>query len=127
MFIPFTNRIPPYLALIAGLYDQQLARIQLSAQWCLQTDSDEVLYGKAGGLYALLLLNTTLPAAIPDSVIVSVTGSIIADGRDYVTRGPGKGRFPTNILMYKWHSEYLGAAHGVAGMVRCKRNIFSAV
>ena len=50
---------------------------------------------------------------LPTSVIEDVISAIVSRGRSV---GGGGGRTPP--LMWQWHeSEYLGAAHGVAGIL----------
>jgi hypothetical protein len=105
-----------------------------------EEDNSEVLYGRAGFLYALLFLRTAVDKAraggyitslnpeqqdeikriTKDSSIKRVVESIIARGklgaRRYVEEfGPSVGQdqlFPD--LMWKWHgTAYLGGAHGI--------------
>ncbi|GAQ79088.1 hypothetical protein KFL_000240190 [Klebsormidium nitens] len=81
----------------------------------LQCNSDppnELLYGRAGFLWSALFLNTHLgQGIIPESVTQPIVSTILADGRA-CARGS---QWP---LMYEWHGKrYLGAAHGVAGVM----------
>ncbi|XP_061442582.1 lanC-like protein 2 [Rhineura floridana] len=90
----------------------QLQRIVLA------TDSDlpdELLYGRAGYLYALLYLNTEIgPETVPQSVIKEVVDSIIESGRNFSREERKTERCP---LLYQWHrKQYVGAAHGVSGI-----------
>jgi Lanthionine synthetase C-like protein len=105
-------------------------------------DACEVLYGRAGFLYALLLIrsalrshtNSTESASLLDQFLESlerltsddniraVVGAIIDIGRE------GAQMYAADIaesglmippLMWVWHSKrYLGAAHGVAGILQ---------
>lgn len=76
--------------------------------------SDEVLVGRAGYLGGIYFLNTNLSEkAFQDNQIMEICNSIIASGREYSKRN--NSRLP---LMYQYHgSEYLGAAHGVCGIL----------
>nr|ACO14699.1 LanC-like protein 1 [Caligus clemensi] len=69
---------------------------------------EEFLYGKAGFLFALLLVKKNNPEfAEIDDVIESVISVIVKIG----SRDQGS-------LYYEWHGkEYLGAAHGYAGIL----------
>lgn len=71
---------------------------------------DEMLYGRAGYLYALLFLEHHIgQGCIPDDVIEKVAAAILDSGKQMGTS--------TCPLMYAWHDKhYLGAAHGMAGI-----------
>ncbi|KAJ6643463.1 Adenosine deaminase-like protein [Pseudolycoriella hygida] len=72
---------------------------------------NEILYGRAGYLYSLLLVRKYVPDVTDDSFIKKVVDRLIYDGkkRENLTGG---------ILYYEWHdSFYLGAAHGIAGIM----------
>ncbi|KAM3402467.1 hypothetical protein ACQJBY_006387 [Aegilops geniculata] len=73
---------------------------------------NELLYGRAGYLWACLFLNEHLSdKTIPAEHISSVAKDIIMEGRKL----PNKGSCP---LMYEWHGKkYWGAAHGLAGIM----------
>ncbi|KAH0561428.1 glutathione S-transferase LANCL1 [Cotesia glomerata] len=74
---------------------------------------DELLYGRAGYLYALLFVNKHIPNAIEDDVIKQIIYCILTTGKAYA-----KSRKYNTPLMYIWHdSEYLGGAHGLAGII----------
>lgn len=90
----------------------QLQRIVLSPDSDLP---DELLYGKAGYLYALLYLNTEIgPDTVPHSVIKEVVNSIIESGKKLSLEERKAERCP---LLYQWHKkQYVGAAHGVSGI-----------
>ncbi|XP_054847960.1 lanC-like protein 2 [Eublepharis macularius] len=90
----------------------QLQKIVLSPDSDLP---DELLYGKAGYLYALLYLNTEIgPDTVPQSVIKEVIDSIIESGKKFSLEERKAERCP---LLYQWHKkQYIGAAHGVAGI-----------
>uniref|UniRef100_A0A8C3R4H4 LanC-like protein 2 n=1 Tax=Cyanoderma ruficeps TaxID=181631 RepID=A0A8C3R4H4_9PASS len=84
----------------------------------ISTDSelpDELLYGRAGYLYALLYLNTEIgPDTVPQSVIKEVIDAIIESGKNFSKEERKTDRCP---LLYQWHrKQYVGAAHGVAGI-----------
>jgi hypothetical protein len=73
---------------------------------------DELLYGRAGFLYACLFLNKHIgEGTIPANSIGAVVNEIFKGGRVLGTRE----RCP---LMFEWHGEkYWGAAHGLAGIM----------
>eukprot|EP01063_Lacrimia_lanifica_P015821 TRINITY_DN2248_c0_g1_i1.p1 TRINITY_DN2248_c0_g1~~TRINITY_DN2248_c0_g1_i1.p1 ORF type:complete len:416 (+),score=153.86 TRINITY_DN2248_c0_g1_i1:1379-2626(+) len=81
----------------------------------------ELLYGRAGYLYALLRLWSTLDArykARYREIIIRVL-------RQIEKAGKGKQGFP---LMYEWRNKaYLGAAHGVCGvlyvLMQCPKDV----
>lgn len=75
---------------------------------------DEVLYGRAGYLCALLLLRRHLGhSIIEQSCIDKVFKVIIASGQKLSSKL--KSRSP---LKYQWHGKYyLGAAHGMTGIM----------
>jgi hypothetical protein len=92
----------------------------------------EVLYGRAGFLYALLLLRSTfrLPDCHPPPGLSSAVGSLVADAslekvvQSIIRRGSigATGHYSGKVsdhtlrpaLMWTWHGEkYLGSAHGV--------------
>ncbi|GAA0145807.1 hypothetical protein LIER_05909 [Lithospermum erythrorhizon] len=74
--------------------------------------SYELLYGRAGFLWAALFINKHFGAdAVPNNVLAPVVDAILAGGRAgaCVTACP---------LMYRWHgTSYWGAAHGLAGIL----------
>ncbi|XP_060103707.1 lanC-like protein 2 [Heteronotia binoei] len=90
----------------------QLQRIVLSMDSDLP---DELLYGRAGYLYALLYLNTEIgPDTVPQSIIKEVVNSIIESGKKFSLEERKAERCP---LLYQWHKkQYVGAAHGVSGI-----------
>lgn len=73
---------------------------------------DEMLYGRAGYLWACLFLNKNLgDGVIPSSYTDEILNKVIKNGRKL---GHGK-RCP---LMFKWYgTRYWGAAHGLAGIL----------
>ncbi|XP_031788004.1 glutathione S-transferase LANCL1 isoform X1 [Nasonia vitripennis] len=75
---------------------------------------DEILYGRAGYLYALLFVNKHMtPPPIEDDLIRQVINYILSSGKSYA-----KAHGIESPLMYMWHdSEYLGGAHGLAGIL----------
>ncbi|KAK7324591.1 hypothetical protein VNO77_28278 [Canavalia gladiata] len=72
----------------------------------------ELLYGRAGYLWACLFLNKHIGKdTIPTTHMRSVVDEVITAGRQLAH----KGRCP---LMYEWHGKkYWGAAHGLAGIM----------
>ncbi|XP_043252917.1 lanC-like protein 2 isoform X1 [Colletes gigas] len=75
---------------------------------------DELLYGLAGYLFALLFLNSNIsPPPIEDELIKEVIHFIIQSGKIYSATRQCK-----SPLMYAWHNtEYIGGAHGLAGIL----------
>ncbi|XP_067867694.1 lanC-like protein 2 [Heterodontus francisci] len=83
---------------------------------CLDSDMpDELLYGRAGYLYALLYVNTEIGQdTVPCSVIQEVVNAIIESGKNLSKEERKAERCP---LLYQWHKkQYVGAAHGLAGI-----------
>ncbi|KAJ3860850.1 lanthionine synthetase C-like protein [Lentinula novae-zelandiae] len=96
-------------------------------------DGCEVLYGRAGLLYALLRLRSSIARANSEAPIRSTLGLLTSDSsianvvRSIIIRGRfGASHYASNVssrsaapaLMWSWHHKrYLGAAHGVAGIL----------
>ncbi|XP_015437581.1 PREDICTED: lanC-like protein 1 isoform X2 [Dufourea novaeangliae] len=76
--------------------------------------SDELLYGRIGYLFALLFVNSHIsPPPVEDDIIKQVVTITIKSGNIYAASTKYK-----TPLMYAWHdSEYLGAAHGLGGIL----------
>lgn len=74
---------------------------------------DELLYGRAGFLWACLFLNKHIgEGTAPSSTMRAVADEIFKNGRALAKRG---GKSP---LMFEWYGEkYWGAAHGLAGIM----------
>ncbi|XP_033854862.3 lanC-like protein 2 [Acipenser ruthenus] len=84
----------------------------------VSSDSDlpnELLYGRAGYLYALLYVNKGIgPETIPESNIKEVVDAILESGKKLSKEERKAERCP---LLYEWHrKQYVGAAHGLAGI-----------
>nr|XP_018902618.1 PREDICTED: lanC-like protein 1 isoform X1 [Bemisia tabaci]XP_018902619.1 PREDICTED: lanC-like protein 1 isoform X1 [Bemisia tabaci] len=75
---------------------------------------DEILYGRSGYLHSLLFLRHRIGNDIIDGAIVrQVVSKILSSGQELARRDSWK-----CPLMYEWHdSYYLGAAHGLAGIM----------
>lgn len=76
---------------------------------------DEILYGRAGYLFALLFVNKYVNGkeVIPPNHIEKVINAILKSGKQLATKL--KTECP---LMWEWHEKaYLGAAHGMAGIL----------
>eukprot|EP00250_Pteridium_aquilinum_P006679 c16545_g1_i2 orf=655-1701(-) len=73
---------------------------------------NELLYGRAGFLWACLFVNKHLgDETIPWSLLEAIVQAILASGR----AGARNARCP---LMYEWYgTKYWGAAHGLAGIM----------
>ncbi|XP_069067603.1 lanC-like protein 2 isoform X1 [Pleurodeles waltl] len=76
---------------------------------------DELLYGRAGYLYALLYLNTEIsPDTVPQETIKELVDAIIESGKTLSKEERKTDRCP---LLFQWHNkQYVGAAHGLAGI-----------
>ncbi|XP_012215517.1 glutathione S-transferase LANCL1-like [Linepithema humile] len=75
---------------------------------------DELLYGRAGYLSALLYINANIsPAPIEADLIKKIVSCIIDSGIAYASSNRCQ-----SPLMYSWYdTEYIGAAHGLAGIL----------
>ncbi|XP_010832233.1 PREDICTED: lanC-like protein 2 isoform X2 [Bison bison bison] len=91
---------------------------------CRDSDlPDELLYGRAGYLYALLYVNTEIgPGAVCESAIKEVVNAIIESGKALSKEEKKVERCP---LLYQWHrKQYVGAAHGMAGIYYMLMQVF---
>lgn len=84
---------------------------------CIESNlPDEILYGRAGYLYTLLLLRSKIPnlhLLITDDMIRQVICAILESGKKTTKNLHSK--WP---LTYVWYDEhYVGAAHGYAGIL----------
>ncbi|KAI3462090.1 hypothetical protein Pfo_018753 [Paulownia fortunei] len=75
--------------------------------------SYDLLYGRAGFLWAALFINKYLGGEIiPNDLLMPVVEAVLAGGR------AGASDNTTSPLMYRWHgTRYWGAAHGLAGIL----------
>ncbi|XP_072944196.1 lanC-like protein 2 isoform X2 [Epargyreus clarus] len=81
----------------------------------MEDSPDELLYGKSGYLYALLFVNKHVSGKdiIPSNHIEKVVASIIKSGKQFSREMKSE-----SPLLWQWHGKiYLGAAHGVAGIL----------
>jgi hypothetical protein len=78
------------------------------------SNPDEYLYGRAGYLYTLMFLRRKIGHNVIDAqLITEVFEAMIKSGEKYARKTGSQ-----SPLMYKWHdSEYMGAAHGVSGII----------
>uniref|UniRef100_A0A671RE20 LanC-like protein 2 n=1 Tax=Sinocyclocheilus anshuiensis TaxID=1608454 RepID=A0A671RE20_9TELE len=76
---------------------------------------DELLYGRAGYLFALLYVNAEIgPDAVDDDTIIKVVTAVLESGKNLSKEEKKTERCP---LLYEWHKkQYVGAAHGLAGI-----------
>lgn len=73
----------------------------------------ELLYGHTGYLYALLFVGRHIPHSLDEDLVIHVVSTILDGGQ----RGSRVSDSPSP-LMYTWHDKhYLGAAHGLAGIL----------
>lgn len=93
---------------------QTLIKRLLSLESLIEESPDELLYGRAGYLYALLFVNHHIGKhSISEDFIKKVIWSIIDSGRQLASRL--KCNCP---LIWKWHDKlYFGGAHGMAGIL----------
>ena len=77
----------------------------------------EVLYGRAGYLYALCFVRRYLgPDAISSATLEAVCLQILQEGAANVAADPAQDPASWG-LMYQWHyKQYLGGCHGIAGV-----------
>lgn len=81
---------------------------------------DEILYGRAGYLHALVLVHSSLAKVQPSHSALKALRSRADEAFDQIlSRGLRfEPKDPDCPLMWQWHgSRYLGAAHGVTGIV----------
>ncbi|XP_060920878.1 lanC-like protein 2 [Labrus mixtus] len=95
-----------------------LARLLQLQRSVLCSDSempDELLYGRAGYLYALLYINKEIGAdTVDEETITKVVTVIMESGKNMSAEQKKTDRCP---LLYEWHKkQYIGAAHGLAGI-----------
>lgn len=99
----------PYLTEIANIANTVCQNVNLP---------DEVLYGRSGVLFCLLLLRSKLNDSIEiisDQVIQSLVNGILKSGQETSRRE--RSSIP---LVFYWHEKaYIGAAHGYAGILHC--------
>ncbi|KAM9337790.1 lanC-like protein 2 [Symphorus nematophorus] len=95
-----------------------LSRLLQLQRSVLSPDSempDELLYGRAGYLYALLYVNKEIGAnTVDEDTIAKVVTAIVESGKNLSAEQKKTDRCP---LLYEWHKkQYIGAAHGMAGI-----------
>ncbi|KAL1289980.1 hypothetical protein AAHE18_20G096600 [Arachis hypogaea] len=75
--------------------------------------SYDLLYGRAGFLWAALFINKYLgDEAVPSDILMPIIDAMLAGGR------AGASDIKDCPLMYRWHgTRYLGAANGLAGIL----------
>ncbi|KAF9004573.1 hypothetical protein BDQ17DRAFT_1241177 [Cyathus striatus] len=133
------------------LLQNALSHIESEDHHHISEDNCEVLYGRAGLLYALLSLRSThtrgtnvhhlyreavgsLESLTSDETIDKVMHSIVRRGKYgasvYYQEVGDRHGIPLPPLMWAWHSKrYLGGAHGVAGILHvllsCPANLLA--
>jgi len=86
-----------------------------------QMDSDEIVYGRAGYVQALLFLYQHKKDVTLLEIADRVIQIIIISGKEMA-----QSRGSTCPLMFKWHEKrYLGAAHGLAGILHIMLKTYS--
>ncbi|XP_061522928.1 lanC-like protein 2 [Phycodurus eques] len=95
-----------------------LSRLLQLQRSVLSPDSempDELLYGRAGYLYALLYVNKEIGGdTVDEATVTKVVTAIIISGKNLSAEHKKTERCP---LLYEWHKkQYVGAAHGLAGI-----------
>ncbi|KAL1495052.1 hypothetical protein ABEB36_010532 [Hypothenemus hampei] len=101
------------------IFDFCVRKLMAFVKVVKNTGSDlpnEYLYGRAGFLYSLLYVNKqTDSGPFSQSVIRSVIEAILNSGEKLAKHLKIDKECP---LMYEWHdSKYLGAAHGISGII----------
>ncbi|XP_034938031.1 lanC-like protein 2 isoform X2 [Chelonus insularis] len=93
---------------------EMISKLQAMLDEAVMSTYDELLYGRVGYLYALLFVNKNIsPTTIDREIIKKTINCILISGKKYA-----KERKKTTPLMYSWHdTEYLGGAHGLAGIL----------
>ena len=105
-------------SLLGKDYKPYLIEIAKNANGVLQCSniSDEVLYGRSGVLFSLLLIRSKLVNSseiINNRLIQNLVRSILKQGQDTAKRE--KSNIP---LVFYWHNKaYIGAAHGYSGIL----------
>ncbi|CAF4772574.1 unnamed protein product [Pieris macdunnoughi] len=100
------NPLPDYKELVQRV-------IKLAS--LLNESPDEILYGKAGYLFALLFINKHVSSKdiIPIHHIEKVVNALISSGKQFSLQMKAE-----SPLLWQWHEKiYLGAAHGMAGIL----------
>lgn len=81
----------------------------------LSAGSDEFLVGRAGYLYGALWLNRQLGGDIvPVELMQELARVVVLSGKNYAR----KHRSPCPLMYAYYGTEYLGAAHGLAGILQ---------
>ncbi|XP_061569120.1 lanC-like protein 2 [Cololabis saira] len=77
---------------------------------------DEILYGRSGYLFSLLfVLKEVGPGSVDQDTVDQVVSAIVASGQNLSLEQKKSDRCP---LTYEWHNkQYLGVAHGLAGIL----------
>ncbi|XP_061185520.1 lanC-like protein 2, partial [Saccostrea echinata] len=75
---------------------------------------DELLYGRVGYIYSLLFVQKKLGEDVIDKALLKrLTRTVLESGKDLAKQEGFR-----HPLMYQWHEKYyLGAAHGLAGIL----------
>ncbi|XP_041479094.1 lanC-like protein 2 isoform X1 [Lytechinus variegatus] len=85
---------------------------------------DELLYGRVGYLYSLLFLQKHLGEGYIDQDIIDKVCACILDSGQKLARKEKS----SSPLLFEWHEKkYIGAAHGMAGILTLLMQVKSAV
>ncbi|CAF0750820.1 unnamed protein product [Adineta ricciae] len=122
--VTFLCGAPGPLAIAAVIYssldDQHMVTkciekiLSMKKQAMSRSTPDEHLYGRAGYLYTLMYLRRELGHhAVDNQHVTDIFEAMIKSGENYARKTRSQ-----SPLMYSWHNtEYMGAAHGVSGIV----------
>ncbi|VDL83369.1 unnamed protein product [Nippostrongylus brasiliensis] len=99
------------------LREELVLKIEKTADVLAADDypSDEILVGRAGFLSGVLWIRQAYGSnLVSDSCVQKVLSAMISSGKRYSSRHKSP-----SALMYDYHgTEYLGAAHGLAGILQ---------
>ncbi|CAF3030419.1 unnamed protein product [Rotaria socialis] len=124
--VTFLCGAPGPLAIAAVIYhnagDQKTTDRYIEKILSMKTNAlshsvpDEFLYGRAGYLFTLMFLRREIGEhAVDPQIITEIFEAMIKSGEKYARDTHSK-----SPLMYQWYkTEYLGAAHGLSGIVHC--------
>ncbi|CAH1782538.1 unnamed protein product [Owenia fusiformis] len=100
----------------AGIWNKKFAELAVmcTPENFLRCGSDEFLVGRAGYLYGCLMLNKSFGQVVPKEAIHSLCSSVVQSGRHYSVKHDS----PCPLMYAYYDTEYLGAAHGLSGILQ---------